>query len=266
MPAYIPALRSAGIKWVGGFPENKTLNLPYISGLMILNDVDTGLPYAVMDCTWITAKRTAAASALSAKHLARMDSESVGFLACGVQARTHLEALACVFPLKRVFAYDISAAAQEKFIEEMSEKFPFEFVSVEGPKNAVIDSDLIVTSGPIFKIPQPSIEAGWMKHGAFASAVDFDSYWSVDSLLEIDLLATDDHTQFEYYRSIGYFKQTPKPFADLGELVLGLKKGRQNAEQRTMAMNLGLAIDDMAVAPEIYRKALDLGLGTRLPL
>ncbi len=66
MPAYIPALEAAGIKWVSGFPENVARGLPYISGLIVLNDAETGLPYCVMDCTWITAYRTGAASALSA--------------------------------------------------------------------------------------------------------------------------------------------------------------------------------------------------------
>jgi ornithine cyclodeaminase/alanine dehydrogenase len=86
MPAYIPALHSAGMKWVSGYPGNQQRGLPYISGLLILNEVETGLPYAVMDCTWITAYRTGAASALSAKYLARSDSQVAGILACGVQA------------------------------------------------------------------------------------------------------------------------------------------------------------------------------------
>lgn len=85
IPAYIPSMRSAGIKWVSGYPENYKRGLPYITGLLILNDVETGIPYAVMDCIWITAMRTAAASALAAKYLARPESETVGILACGVQ-------------------------------------------------------------------------------------------------------------------------------------------------------------------------------------
>ena len=71
MPAYISDLKSAGIKWVSGFPQNPKKGLPYISGLLIFNDAQTGLPLAVMDCVWITAKRTGAASAISARHLAR---------------------------------------------------------------------------------------------------------------------------------------------------------------------------------------------------
>ena len=112
MPAFIPAFRSAGIKWVSGYPENQKRGLPYISGLLVLNDVETGLPIAVMDCTWITAYRTGAATALSAKYLARPASQVAGILACGVQGRTNLEALATVFPIKRVYAYDIVKEAQ----------------------------------------------------------------------------------------------------------------------------------------------------------
>src|SRR5512141_1633962 len=119
MPAYIPSMHSAGIKWVSGYPENFKRGLPYISGLMIMNDSETGIPYAVMDCAWITAMRTGAASALSAKYLARPDSETVGILACGVQGRTNLEALACLFPVKQAFAYDILPDVQDKFVGEM---------------------------------------------------------------------------------------------------------------------------------------------------
>jgi ornithine cyclodeaminase/alanine dehydrogenase-like protein (mu-crystallin family) len=92
MPAYIPALNSAGIKWVSGFPGNAQKGLPYITGLLILNDPETGIPIAVMDCEWITAMRTAAASAVAAKRLARPDSARLGVLGCGVQGRTNTEA------------------------------------------------------------------------------------------------------------------------------------------------------------------------------
>jgi ornithine cyclodeaminase/alanine dehydrogenase len=266
MPAYIPALRSAGIKWVSGYPENFKRDLPYITGLMILNDVETGIPYAVMDCAWITAMRTGAASALSAKYLARPDSETVGILACGVQGRTNLEALACLFPIKRAYAYDVLPEVQEKFVAEMSDWFGFDVIGVKEPRQAVVESDLVVTSGPILKHPTPVIEKDWLRPGAYGSAVDFDSYWTGEALAQIDRLSTDDHPQFQYYKSVGYFQQTPDPFADLGELVAGLKPGRVDEKERTLAINLGLAMDDMAVAPTIYRCAKEKGLGIELAL
>jgi ornithine cyclodeaminase/alanine dehydrogenase len=266
MPAYIPSLKSAGIKWVSGYPENYKLGLPYITGLLILNDAETGIPLAVMDCAWITAYRTGAATGLSAKYLARKESEVAGILACGVQGRTNLEALACLFPLKRVYAYDLLPDVQEKYIAEMKAKFSFEIIGVKEPKQAVVESDLVVTSGPILKHPTPAIEKDWLKPGAFGSAVDFDSYWTGAALAQMDHISTDDHAQFQYYKSVGYFQQTPDPYADLGEIVAGLKPGRQSDKERTLAINLGLAMDDMAVAPEIYRRARDKGIGMWLPL
>jgi ornithine cyclodeaminase/alanine dehydrogenase-like protein (mu-crystallin family) len=266
MPAFIPSMKSAGIKWVSGYPENFKRGLPYISGLLILNDVESGIPYAVMDCSWITAYRTGAASALASKYLARPESESVGILACGVQGRTNLEALASSFKLKRVYAYDVMPEVQDKYVREMSKKLGLEIVGVKEPKRAVVDSDLVVSSGPILKHPKPTIDKDWLEQGAFASAVDFDSYFTPAAMKQMDRISTDDHDQFQYYKSVGYFQETPQPYADLGELVAGLKPGRQSPTERTMAINLGLALDDMAVAPAVYERATAMGLGTTLPL
>jgi len=266
MPAFIPSLHAAGLKWVSGYPENFKRGLPYISGLLILNDPETGIPYSVMDCTWITAYRTGAATGLAARYLARPDSQVAAILACGVQGRTNLEALACLFPLKRAYAYDILPEAQARFIDEMQAKFQFEILPARAPKEAVVGSDLVVTSGPILKHPKPTIAKDWLKPGGFGSAVDFDSYWSGPAMAQMDRISTDDHAQFQYYRTSGYFQATPDPYADLGELVTGQKPGRLSDEERTLAINLGLAMDDMAIAPEIHRRAKEKGLGTWLPL
>src|SRR5512135_2918111 len=120
MPAYIPSMKSAGIKWVSGYPDNSKRELPYISGLLVLNDVETGIPYAVMDCTWITAYRTGAATALAAKYLARPESQTAGILACGVQGRTNLEALKVLFPIEHAYVYDIHPDRQAQYAKEMS--------------------------------------------------------------------------------------------------------------------------------------------------
>ena len=266
MPAYIPALKSAGMKWVSGYPENEKRGLPYITGLLILNDAETGIPMAVMDCTWITAMRTGAATAVSAKYLARPESSTVGILACGVQGRSNLEALNVLFPLKKVFAYDIHPETTKRFAEEIRQRFDLEVVEVEEPKEAVSGCDLVVTSGPILKVPHATIQAGWLEVGAFASLVDFDSYWSAEAMREADKICTDDHQQLDHYKSVGYFQELPPVHADLGELVSGKRTGRETSEERTMAVNLGLALDDMAVAPLIYRKAIEQSLGTWLPL
>lgn len=265
MPAYIDAMNAAGVKWVSGFPDNKALGLPYVSGVLVLNDPDTGLVIAIMDCTWITAKRTGAATALAAKYLARPESRTVGILACGVQGRSNLEALAALFEIERVFAYDTGVDTRQTYAEEMSRKLELEVEPVDAPEKAVRGCELVITSGPILKAPHATIRRGWLTEGSFASALDFDSYWSAEALAEIDKICTDDHDQLAYYRQIGYFAKLPPVHADLGELVSGTKVGRSNPGERTMAMNLGLAIDDMATAILIYRRAREREIGTWLP-
>ena len=266
MPAYIPAMNSAGVKWVSGFPENHKRGLPYITGLLILNDPETGIPVSVMDCVWITAMRTAAATAVAARRLARSDSSVLGILGCGVQGRTHAEALQVLFPLERVMAYDVRPEAIGSFTQFVTAEFDLEVVPVDHPREAVTGCDLVVTAGPILKEPHATIQAGWLEEGAFASLVDFDSYWHPAALKEADKFCTDDLPQLEHYRRAGYFQDIPPIHADLGELVTGKKPGRQTAGERTMACNLGLAMDDMAVAPTLYRRAVEQGIGTWLPL
>ncbi|UCF21442.1 MAG: ornithine cyclodeaminase family protein, partial [Gemmatimonadota bacterium] len=146
MPAYISSMGAAGIKWVSGYPSNVERDLPYISGLLMLNDPDTGIPIAVMDATWITAMRTGAATAVAAKYLARSDSTTLGVLACGVQGRSNLEALSCVFDLENVKAYDISSGIAQRYAVEMSEKFGVAVEVVPNPRDAVSGLDLVVTS------------------------------------------------------------------------------------------------------------------------
>ena len=266
MPAYIPALKSAGMKWVSGYPANQQRGLPYISGLLILNDAETGIPISVMDCVWITAMRTGAATALSAKYLARPESEILGVLACGVQGRSNLEALRVLFPLKKVFAYDIDPAVLSTYAMEMRRRFDLEVVEVKKPRQAVSGCDIVVTSGPILKVPHATIKRGWLDEGAFASLVDFDSYWSSEAMREADKFCTDYLPQLEHYRAQGYFQGIPSVHADLGELVAGRKPGRETSAERTMTANLGLALDDMAIAPLIYRRAIEKSIGTWLPL
>ena len=266
MPAYIPAMNSAGIKWVSGYPDNYKLGLPYITGLLILNDPTNGLPICVMDCVWITAMRTAAATAVAARRLARPKSQVLGVLGCGVQGRTNAEALSVAFPLNRVMAYDVNPEAARSFATEVSSSCGLEVVTVDTPKQAVTECDLVVTAGPILKNPHGTIQAGWCSPGTFASLIDFDSYWHPNALKEASKFCTDDVDQLRHYQEIGYFQDIPLVYADLGELVAEAKPGRENESENTIACNLGLAIDDMAVAPTIFRRATEQGIGTWLSL
>jgi ornithine cyclodeaminase/alanine dehydrogenase len=269
MPASIPALRAAGVKWVSGFPGNPAKGLPYITGLLILNDVDSGVPVAVMDAAWITAMRTGAATAVAVKRLARTGAATFGILGCGVQARTNLQAIAAVLPsLREVRAYDIHPERAARYVEEMGARLPaLRLRSVSSPREAVEGTDVVVTAGPIRRDPRPSLEAAWVAEGALGVPLDYDSYWTPEALARADRFYTDDAPQLLHSRDEGaYFRSIPPIYADLGQVVAGLKDGRRDDRERLVCMNLGLALEDMAVAPLVLEAARRRGLGRRLPL
>jgi ornithine cyclodeaminase/alanine dehydrogenase-like protein (mu-crystallin family) len=267
MPAFIPRMKTAGMKWVSGFPNNPKHNLPYIIGVLVLNDPETGAPICIMDASWVTAKRTGAATAVAAKYLARKDSKVFGILGCGVEGKSNLEAIFTAFKgLEEVRAYDVSEANLQRYVSEITEKHGLSVVPVDSPKKAVKGCDIVVTAGPILKHPRPVIEAAWFDDGGFACPLDFDSYWKPQAMHSMHKFCTDDLEQLFYYQSVGYFKDIPNVYADLGELATEKKPGRENDSERTMSVNLGLAIEDMATAKKIYEKAKSKGIGTWLKL
>jgi ornithine cyclodeaminase/alanine dehydrogenase len=190
----------------------------------------------------------------------------VGVLGCGVQGRSNVEALKELFPLEKVMAFDLDADAVKRYAKEVQSEFGLEVAVAKTPREAVSGCDIVVTAGPILKRPHATIQAGWLEEGAFASLVDFDSYWHPAALHEVSKFCTDDTPQFRLYQQVGHFGDITEVHADLGELATGRKPGRETASERTLAANLGLAIDDMAVAPLIYRGAVEKGIGTWLPL
>ncbi|HKY30970.1 MAG TPA: ornithine cyclodeaminase family protein [Candidatus Polarisedimenticolia bacterium] len=268
MPAYVPALSAAGVKVISGYPSNRERGLPYINGLLVMDDPETGVPLAVMDATWITAERTGAATALAAKHLSREGSAVLAVLGCGVQGRSNLKALRCVRPgLRKVRAYDIHPERTEGYISEMSRAYPtVEFLAAPSPREALDGADIVVTAGPILRDPRPTIEAAWIKPGAFVCPLDYGSYVKPEVLRKASKFLTDDAPQLLDPRSSCYFPELPPLYGDLGEVVAGLKAGRENDAERIVCANLGLAIDDVALGAEVLRRARAAGRGVTLPL
>jgi len=269
MPAFVPAAGAAGLKWIAGYPENLgRYGLPYITGLLILNDVETGIPLAVMDATWITAARTGAVSGVSARLLARPGSRVLAVFGCGVQARTNLEALALTVPgLAEVRGYDIVGPNRERFISEGAARYPgLRFVAAETPQTAADGADILVTAGPILKSPSPTLRAEWLKEGILGLPVDFDSYWQPGALQLSERYYVDDRAQYRYYQTQGYFGGAPEVQGDLGDLLTGRVPGRGSDRERIVAMNLGLAIEDVVTARLVYERALERGLGEALEL
>jgi ornithine cyclodeaminase/alanine dehydrogenase len=244
--------------------------LPYISGLLILNDPETGIPIAVMDCAWVTAMRTGASVGISAKYLARPDSAVAGILGCGVQARASLMALAETLPeLREVRCNDLHPAARDAFIREMSARFGrLKFTPCDAAPEIAHDADVIVTAIPIVTKPQPPLDAGLLKSGGLAVSLDYDSAWTSAAMKQCGKFVCDDTGQLLSTQEHGvYFGGIPKKvYADLGELAAGLKKGRENAKERIFSLNMGIAVDDMVTAKALYQKALQRKAGVRLPL
>ena len=180
---------------------------------------------------------------------------------------SNLEALRECFPLKNVTVHDTRPKQMDSYEAFVHGHWPeLEIVKTDDPRQAVEKADIVVTAGPILKKPHATIKKGWLPTGAFASLVDYDSYWHKDAFREIDKFVTDDVPQLEHYRKMGYFQSIPPIYADLGELVTGKKRGRESNREKIMACNLGLAIDDMATAPIVYRRAIENKIGTWLPL
>ena len=270
MPAYVKGLEVAGVKWVSGYPPNVAKGLPYITGLLVLNDCETGIPLAVMECAWITAMRTGASVGISARYLARPGSTVAAFVGCGVQARTSLMALVEELPaLAEVRCYDLFPEAARRFVAEMGERCPkIRFVVCASAPEAVRPADVAVTASPIVADPRPDLDAGARKPGGLAVSLDYDSAWTGAAMGECDRFCSDDVGQLLATKEHGvYFRGIPgRIHADLGELAAGLKPGRASDEERIFSMNMGIAVDDMVTARLLYQRALDRGAGVRLPL
>ena len=270
MPAYVAEIEAAGLKWVSGYPPNPAIDLPYISGLVVLNDANSGLPIAVMDATWITAMRTGASAGICAKYLAVAHSSVVAIIGCGVQNRCSLEALRETLPrLREVRCYDMLPEASRRFVAEMLARFPdLSFIVCGTAREAVRPADVVVSAIPIVVAPQPDLEAGTLKEGALAVALDYDSAWSSEAMRECDKFCSDDVSQLLATRAQGhYFSGIPDAiYADLGELAAHSKPGRESATERIFSMNMGIAVDDIVTAHAVYERAMTAGVGLRLPL
>jgi ornithine cyclodeaminase/alanine dehydrogenase-like protein (mu-crystallin family) len=269
MPAYIKSSGAAGMKWVSAYSGNKALGLPYISGLIILIDEVSGIPVALLDNTWVTAKRTAAASGVGARYLARKDSHVLAILGLGVQGFTHLEAMLEVLPdINKLLAYDPDPKQVQRYIKKVKTHFPeLAIEAMQSPESAVKASEVVVTAGPILSTPHATIKQGWLKAGSFAAAVDYDSYWSSEAMHEMDKFCTDDVEAMLSNKEKGsYFAGIPEIYGDLGEIVSGKKAARTSDSEKTMTCNLGIAINDIAVAHLVYQQAKEQGAGQQLQL
>lgn len=266
MSSIVPSVGYSAMKWQSGSSENMARGVPYLTGMLFLNRLDDGLVSAVMDSTWLTQQRTAAASAVAVKYLAKADATAFAVLGCGVQARSHLEALQIVMPnLREVVAYDIVPAAAEAFARVV-EQAGLRARVVHSAREAVEATDVVITAGPIEPDLPRSIDVDWLHPGLLGVTLDYDCYWKPAAFNKADTLVTDDFAQIEHIKEYGYFVGCNAPHCELGAIAAGLAPRRMNSSDVIIVMNMGVAVEDVATAKEIYDLAIEKKVGTVLPL
>ena len=250
MPAYLRNSDVAALKWVSGYPSNKERGLPYISGVILVNDADTGLPTAILDAAEITAARTAAASGACIRRFAPAGWSTAAILGCGEQGRYHALVLAALNPdaAIRTFDVDHNAAAS------LGEAF-------DNPRDAVTGAQVVITAGPIVDSPTPVITADWLPPEHLLLPIDFSFYVHADSIAAADLVTTDDVEQFEYYRGHGHFDGWRDPDCSTGEALDEDRSGT-----RIACVNLGVGALDAAFADHVLNEARRRGVGTTVSL
>lgn len=234
-------------------PRNPDRGMPGINGAIMLLDSETGELLAVMDANWVTAVRTCGLSAVVAKRLADPQSSSVAFVGCGVQAHSHLNAFAELFPLTEIRAFGRGTANVEKLCAAAREK-GLEATASASAQEALEGADLIVTSITLSYDVEPFLDARWLKPGAFAAMTDLALPWMPESMTAFNTVIIDDTEQEAAMEKPMVDRALVQ--GDMTELVTGAVTAGFAADKRSAFVFRGLAIGDFALAAHAYTKAV----------
>lgn len=260
MPAYVEGMEACGVKWVNVHPHNRVHGLPTVMALIVLSDHKTGFPIAIMDGTYITSLRTGAAGGIGAKYLAKKSSSSIGFVGCGVQASFQLMALRNLFNIRAISAYDKEPARAKQFLRQIA-NLGIAAKNCDSVETCVRNKDIVVTTTPSRK---PIIRAAWISPGTHINAIGADAKGKQEldpAILKKARIIVDDIAQAIHSGEINV-PLSKKLFkagdirATLGQVVVGAKSGRVSPKDITIFDSTGLAIQDMALASYIYKKAI----------
>lgn len=259
MPGYLDGVLET--KLVSVFPGNEAAGLPTHQALIALFDDETGSPLAIMDGTTITAVRTGAASAVATRALARDDARVLAVLGSGVQGRSHFEAVTSV----REFAEIRIASRNREHAEALADELG---AAASGSfEEAVRGADVVCActdSG------DPVVRREWLAGGEHVTSVGASREGP-----ELDpetvlagLLVVESRVAFEPYPAGAHELQglDPNAAVELGEVLGGTREGRTSPEQITVYKSMGHAVEDAAAAGLVYRRALELGVGTEVSL
>lgn len=272
MPAFIADPAALGTKVVSVFGSNSAVGLPTHLATIVLLDPMTGELLAIMDGRFITEARTAAVSAVSTKHLARAESSRLAIIGSGVQARSHLEAIATVRALRDVRVWSPSQDRRVAFAREMRPRVDASIVVAASAKDAIDGADLIVLATAS---REPVVRSEWIADGAHICAVgacrpdqremDTDLVRRGRVFVDSREGALAEAGDIVIPLQAGAFDDTHLA-GELGEVVLGTIAGRTSATEVTIFKSLGMAVEDVAAAHLAYIKAAERGLGRGIVL
>jgi len=249
MPAYLMDRDVAAIKWVSAYPQNPSKGLPYISGLIIVNDPETGLPQLIMDAGAVTAIRTAVASGVSIRHLAHEGWSAVAILGFGEQGRNHATVVSALNPDAEIRAYGPRLAGSLDGV-----------IVAPDARSAVEGADIVITCGPMARHPAPVLERSWLSEQCLVLPVDFDAYVVPSLAQAADLFVVDDVAQYELYRSRGSFDGWPAATLAIGAALQNPPHG-----DLRVVCNLGVGSLDAVLAGVVLERELSAQIGMRLP-
>ena len=269
-PAFVEGTEYLGIKWLSGYFANPAKGLPFINGLIILNDVQTGVPLCVMGCGYLTALRTGGIHGVGLRRLVAPGSKVIGVVGCGLQARTHLmAAMASCTEIEEVCCWDPTEVGAQRYADDMGSRYPgVNFRIAADVDEAVSVADVLIIGAPLF--PDGSgrmIKKGLLKPGVTVAAVNGDSSFLTEALPEFDRVFVDDKEQYPVRKASGMLDKALREDCDeLAELVQGVAEGRRTGEEKILITTEGIAINDVSAAYIMYQAALEQGIGTVLPL
>jgi ornithine cyclodeaminase len=272
MPAYLPDRHALGAKLVTVFGGNVRAGLPSHLAVIVLLDERSGRLRAITDGRYITEVRTAAVSAVAARYLARSDASDLAILGSGVQARSHLLAMAAVRPLAAVRVWSPDAAHRERFVADMQPQLACPLVASSSAEDCVRDADLIVAAT---SSRTPVVGASGVKDGAHVTAVgacrpderELDPALVARSRLFVD--SRESALQEAGDVLLGIRERVFAPdviCAEIGEVIAGRAQGRRGPGEVTIFKSLGLAIEDVVAAEIAYTRALERGIGQTVEL
>lgn len=265
-----PPVDLAGVKVVGDFVDNYTLDLPSELAILLLFDPRTGVPRAILDASGITDMRTGAVTAIGARHLARKDSKILGHIGARGTAYWNVRLLDHLFDFDEIRVHSRRPESRNGFAERLSLDLGKKVVATEDWRRCVEGADIIVEASRINE-PAPLLKTGWIKPGAFV--VPYGTMSAVElSLTDImTKLVVDDWGQCKggKFGSLRAHVEAGKLseatlHAELGQIVAGLKPGRQSDGETNLLWHRGLSLSDIALGHAMLAKADHLGIGQRL--